>query len=204
MISAIRFLAASSSPAPARWKRGIGALQQPLCSAVRSSVARLSCSAAMRPNSTALMMIGFQCRAIRSDTSLVDLQQRRIGVRRHQVVEHRRHPGAAACPRAPARRWCWRSPAPPDRARSRRSRRRGRRRPARRPAGNAPARSRRRAGSRTASATASGAGSLGLRAAVICWVSVMTIPVPVPQSWRSYITRRAFLGLLRLIEGAFS
>jgi hypothetical protein len=38
-------------------------------------------------------MIGFQCRAIRKRHLLVDLQQRRIGMRRHQVVEHRRDPG---------------------------------------------------------------------------------------------------------------
>ena len=49
---------------------GVGALQQPQLLAVRPSVARFSCSIAMRPNSTAFIMIGFQCRAIRNDTSL--------------------------------------------------------------------------------------------------------------------------------------
>ena len=34
---------------------------------------------------------------------LVDLEQRRVGVRRDQVVEHRRRPWRAACPSAPAR-----------------------------------------------------------------------------------------------------
>ena len=86
-----------SRPRRARRRRGGSGYRcaPAAASAPRSGRAWRGCRAAcaIRPNSTAFIMIGFQCRAIRKRHFLVDLEQRRVGMRRHQVVEHRRHLG---------------------------------------------------------------------------------------------------------------
>ena len=57
-------------PGAGAMEAGISPLQQAHLLGGQPKLARFSCNSATRPNSTAFIMIGFQCRAIRNDTSL--------------------------------------------------------------------------------------------------------------------------------------